>query len=320
MSEQKISNTWEQLQDADCPVCRTRNPNLKEPFAKRVDGLHVVRCVSCAALFVTPRPSDADLERYYAGDIASHMGSGYVARLENTIAGGHYKSFDRVPAPPYKNAALLDVGCAAGYGMLCARSRGWSVTGVETSEPLTSIARNRYGLEVICGTPAEILRTLREPSRRFECISMFDLIEHVSDIPGFLSFYLEFLTTDGLLHLDTPNYPAWVLPGSREADLLYRNFTDILEHLSYLSIDSIRTLSTELKLEIVTWGTYEQRWETAPPHPMARRRIRGVLERIPGFSSLYWRAKRAALSGPPSFYPESEAGTSLYATLRRRSN
>ncbi len=310
---------WDRLQAVDCPACGNRSADAKEPFSTRTDGLAVLRCNSCAALYVTPRPSDADLERYYAGDVTTHMGAGYVARLENVIARGHYKSFAALPSPPYRNAAFLDVGCAAGYGMLCARSHGWSVTGVEVSQPLATIARDRYGLEVISGTPDEIRRALRGSPRRFECISMLDVIEHVADIPGLLAFYTQFLTPGGIIHLDTPNYPAWVQPGSTEAHLLYRNFTNILEHLSYLSIDCVRALASDLGLDIASWGTYGRRWREAPPHPATKRRIRSALEQIPYFSSLYWRAKRAAVSAPASFYLESEEGTSLYASLRRRS-
>jgi SAM-dependent methyltransferase len=69
---------------------------------------------------------------------------------------------------------LLDVGCAAGYFLDAARSRGWNVAGLELSAYSVQLAR-RLALEVF---EASILAP--PPLPVFDAITMWDTIEHIA--------------------------------------------------------------------------------------------------------------------------------------------
>jgi len=224
------------------------------------------------------------------------MGPGYIERLEATTSRGNYKSIAAIGKPPSGEARLLDVGCAAGFALLAARKRGWSVHGVELSQSLAEIARTRYGLHVESGSLEEVRQRLGRLGP-FDCITMFDLIEHLGDIRSFLRSYLQYLRKGGVLFIDTPN---WSRSADNDASKLALNkqqhLTSILEHLSYLAINDIEWLARELPLRIVDWGSYGT-W--GPSNGAVRRwrtNTRQMLERLPLFSRCYWKYREEALA------------------------
>jgi 2-polyprenyl-3-methyl-5-hydroxy-6-metoxy-1,4-benzoquinol methylase len=95
---------------------------------------------------------------------------------------------------------LLDVGCAYGWFGEVARERGWDVAGVEAAEEPASAARNA-GLDVVTGT----LENVAYPEARFDVVTLWDVLEHVPDIDGFLNEVRRVLKPGGLLALQSPN-------------------------------------------------------------------------------------------------------------------
>jgi SAM-dependent methyltransferase len=73
-----------------------------------------------------------------------------------------------------KGRRLLDVGCAAGFFLEAARTRGWSVAGLELSAYAAKLARH-LALEIF---EASILAPPSLPE--FDVITMWDTIEHIS--------------------------------------------------------------------------------------------------------------------------------------------
>ena len=128
-------------------------------------------------------------------------GHGHVAR-----------AWFRFRRPPGK---LLDVGCAAGFFLDRARLAGWEVTGIEVSRDTAEIARERYGLEVQTGR----LESAVLEAGSFDCVTMWDVIEHVPDPAGSLARARDLLVAGGLLAIVTPNieglYPRASLPLGR---------------------------------------------------------------------------------------------------------
>lgn len=76
------------------------------------------------------------------------------------------------------NGRVLDVGCNTGELLDFAKKLGWATSGLEYS----AVSR-----EVIRSKGHTAYQSFDEMSGQFEVITAFDLVEHLYDVPGFLS-------------------------------------------------------------------------------------------------------------------------------------
>lgn len=312
-----ILSMWEETSPGLCPVCR-QSAASEPKIALRRDGLPVRRCSVCGTLFVDPRPSETSLLNFYTDERNIQMGPGFLERLSNEVSQGNYKCLGALPAPQAAKRRLLDVGCAAGFAMSAAQKAGWEVYGAELSPDLAEIGRLRLGLTIFSGSQNDIGAQL-ETVGKFDVITMLDVIEHVDDIGSLIKFYAQYLEQDGIILLDTPNIPQRAIKYKADLQKIESiHFQEILEHLSYLSIDSLLWLCPQLGLHIETWGTYGARWIDYQPRMRSRRSIRLFLEKFPLFSTVYWRIKRPQLSHGEVLHTNNDDHIHLYAVLRRQ--
>jgi 2-polyprenyl-3-methyl-5-hydroxy-6-metoxy-1,4-benzoquinol methylase len=88
-----------------------------------------------------------------------------------------------------------------------AKDHGWDVEGIEFSSDTAELARSSYGLHVHTGT----LETYKPDNGLFDCLTMWDVIEHVRDPSNVLLRANEMLKTGGYLLMTTPNIDG-ILP------------------------------------------------------------------------------------------------------------
>lgn len=97
---------------------------------------------------------------------------------------------------------ILDIGCATGFFLEAARSRGWEPFGVELSPYSSGIARERIGGDrIVTGT----VETASFPDSFFDAVVMTDVIEHIADVRPFMAEVARILKQDGIAVITTPN-------------------------------------------------------------------------------------------------------------------
>ena len=160
------------------------------------------RCGACGLLFVWPLPSDnlsIYSQSYFAG---AEQGFGYVDYDQDkaAMASTFEKYLDLLAQAHPDQGSLLDVGAATGFFLELARRRQWKTCGVEPSDYATRVARHK-GLDVHCG----VLEDLSLPEVSFDVITMWDVIEHVTDPRKSLTKAFAMLAPGGTLALNTPD-------------------------------------------------------------------------------------------------------------------
>jgi SAM-dependent methyltransferase len=132
-----------------------------------------------------------------------------------------------------KRGRLLDVGCASGIFLSAAANAGWNVVGVEPSEALCDAARARLaGRGEIIQAPLEQVGL--QPSS-FDVITLWDVLEHVTDPVAFLERCCSLLAPGGILIANVPRLD------SLQARVFGRRWPLLLpEHLSYFTYASLR--------------------------------------------------------------------------------
>jgi 2-polyprenyl-3-methyl-5-hydroxy-6-metoxy-1,4-benzoquinol methylase len=193
----------------------------------------LVRCAGCGLIYVNPRPSAEDLARQYD--------RGYFHCSEPTFGGyedyeGDRAEIARTFARRWKQLApwagvpsprLLDVGCATGIFLEVARAAGCPGEGLDLSEYALAVTREK-GFAARRGT----LEEAAFPAESFDVVSMWDLIEHVTDPAALLAECRRVLRPGGLLAISTPDAGSLLarVLGSR-----WLGFRSIDEHLYFFS-------------------------------------------------------------------------------------
>ncbi len=155
----------------------------------------IVQCRQCGLVYTDPRPDGHDIvETYQAVEDPLYLEEreGRVLTFEH-----HLKPMERLTGPP-DGRPLLDVGCYTGVFVEIAGQRGWQAWGVEPSRWAVEQAQKR-GLHVVQG----MLDTADLPEGYFDVVTLWDVIEHVTDPKGTLQQARRLLKPNGWIVVHT---------------------------------------------------------------------------------------------------------------------
>jgi 2-polyprenyl-3-methyl-5-hydroxy-6-metoxy-1,4-benzoquinol methylase len=167
-------------------------------------GYDLVECRNCGLTFVGNPPDPEAMLRMYSAQADYHNElldpESSSSRKMRKIAQQHIRML-RKSVLGSRCLKLLDIGCSSGLFLDEARKTGFSVEGVELSPDTAESARKNFGLTVHTGT----LDAAGFADETFDVITLFDVIEHLSDPLGELRKIRRLLRPGGVLLQSTPN-------------------------------------------------------------------------------------------------------------------
>ena len=192
------------LETVDCPICRrdgTRPFLTARDINVFVPGeFELVRCAICGIVYVNPRPTAASIGEYYPSRYwAPPPPEGAKPYLDTGM-----RRVLALLTRRYPSGRVLDVGCGVGKMPAVMGELGLEAVGLEPYEHACKLARERYGLEVICAT----LQEADLPNSSFDAVTLFDVLEHVHDPVGDLRRAFELLKPGGSVFVKVPNLAA----------------------------------------------------------------------------------------------------------------
>ena len=214
---------------------------------EQTGDIRVVRC-ACGLVFVTPQPFRAALEQRY--DAAYYQPWAAQAHPRAALWRRRLDRIARLAAPP---GHLLDVGCGTGEFLGFARESGWEVTGTELS-PYAADATGAAGLPVFAGEVWEA----GFPPARFDVVTCWHVIEHVSDPRRVVAELFRVLRPGGYCLLATPNLDdrifraAYALARGRRARLYETEEREV--HLYFFSARTLGELAKSAGFEMARLG------------------------------------------------------------------
>ena len=225
-----------------CPVCGGRSFSdylkLKDFFLTQ-EPFQLKQCDSCSFVFTNPRPEDKSLGKYYdSPDYLSHHSRGFnpiqlvYQQLRNINIRNKFSLVRRFVA----DGSLLDIGCGTGEVLHYFQKKKWDVKGIEPSRSAREFAIEKYGLHI--GDEPE-LNKLQE--RSFDVISMWHVLEHVSDLHDRIQVIHKLLKSSGYLIIALPNLKSWDAHHYKNTWAAY----DVPRHLHHFSQSTIKKLVTE---------------------------------------------------------------------------
>ena len=174
-----------------CPYCKTGS-DFDFPFNTRT----YYHCPSCDLIFLRRKEDIKTAIAYYR----DHYFDDYTEDQMSGQRTNIYRQILDLLEGYQKPGSLLDLGCGCGLFLKEARERGWQVSGVDPSEKSIAYAKSLIGDTVVCGTLDDI-----PTDRRFDAITLINVLDHMVDACMQLQKVKELLAPEGILYLRFPN-------------------------------------------------------------------------------------------------------------------
>ena len=196
-----------------CPVCL--NP-VTAPALVGTDFLFestsktftLYSCEACRCLFLHPMPDSREIERFYPADYWwNARRSGGLKKLESVyrkLALRDHIAFITKAAGD-RGVDVLDVGCGSGTLLGLLKHRGFRVTGLDFSAEAAAIAKAENGVDVAVGS----LEEAHFPAESFDVVTLFHVMEHVTNPRQVLAEVSRVLKPNGVAILQVPNIESW---------------------------------------------------------------------------------------------------------------
>ena len=138
---------------------------------------------------------------------------------------------------------LLDIGSHAGRFLVLARRAGWEVEGLELNPSTAAFAAAASAARIHHGS----IHAFEPEGRRFDAITMTDVLEHVPEPRAVLRRARTLLVPGGWLAIKVPNAPAQRLKEGARARVRPRyrpTLADNLVHVNHFSPSPLRMALT----------------------------------------------------------------------------
>jgi SAM-dependent methyltransferase len=196
------------LEYVACNLCGTDAPS---PYCK-VGDFQIVRCGACGLFYTNPRRPAEEVAEFYSedyftsGDPSTLGYDDYSIHEEGLkhVFSDNLSIIERYLRPP---ASIIDIGCAFGYFIQVAASRGWIADGIEVSKFASQRACENTESKIFTGKLSEA----NLPDTSYDSATMWDMLEHSSDPVAELRETNRILKPDAYLFMTVPNagsFPA----------------------------------------------------------------------------------------------------------------
>ncbi len=192
----------------NCPACRQRGGTvLSTQDGKTGEPLLVVQCAHCGLGHVEPMPTAQALEDWYAKHYRQDYKGAVSPRLSHVLRAARIvlERWDWASAQPgfQLPRRSLDIGASSGEWVYLMKRLGVAARGVEPHQGYSAFARESLGLDVVAGTLQQRLPEM--PAGGFDLVSLFHVLEHLTDPVQTLRDIARLLSPQGLLFIEVPD-------------------------------------------------------------------------------------------------------------------
>ena len=232
-----------------CLVCGSSN---FEPFLVCKDytvsqeNFNIVSCKSCGFKFTNPRPEHSIIGNYYKDEsYVSHTNSkkGIVNKLYHYVRSYTLKKKANMINAYVSRGTLLDYGCGTGMFLSECKKNGWEVYGMEPDADARKIAADQ---DLSVFSDKDRIQTYIT-DKKFNVISLWHVLEHVTDMQETLSFFKKKLNTNGVLIIAVPNHVSYDAQYYKEHWAAY----DVPRHLHHFELKSMQALLSNAGFKLI---------------------------------------------------------------------
>lgn len=229
---QGVSSAVQDLNLAVCPLCASQNglPLFTQ------SGYTLINCDNCDLSFIHPYPRDAGQhhETVAEYDYAEMDVVSCATQYENEKL-FYQRYFDLIDEECRAARSVLDVGCGCGHLLeRLAKHPQLKRAGIELNRARAAYARQKARCEIF-QAPIEELGG----GRRFDVISLINVLSHITDIRNFFEKLRRLLTERGRVIIKTGEMRRDV----KKSAIFDWEFPDHLQFLGWRTMDYISAKS-----------------------------------------------------------------------------
>lgn len=196
----------------NCPVCSSADIHLKlicsDHFKSR-EAFPVWICSICGFSFTQDHPDESAIGKYYeSDDYISHSDSskGLVNKIYRMVRKRMLRRKRNIVKKEtgIEKGTILDIGSGTGHFASEMKNEGWIVRGIEINETARKISSENFGLDIISPEEKSSLE-----SASFDCITLWHVLEHFTDLNGYITEISRLLKPGGACIIALPNISSY---------------------------------------------------------------------------------------------------------------
>lgn len=227
-----------------CAYCGTRQSlRLYPTYSISGDNFYINRCLDCRAVFLSPRPTQKQLDQAYDDSYYGEGEAKFSACIEKVLdyfRSARARRISRYISPPAK---ILDIGCGNGRFLGYLINQGFEGYGIELPGKAAQRAGQIPGLKLKVGR----LTTEDFGENFFDAICMWHVFEHLTEPKKTLKVIQNILKPGGYLMMSLPNIDSL-------QSRLFRGkwlHLDPPKHLFFLGASDLISATKEFGLELI---------------------------------------------------------------------
>jgi len=252
--------------------CEHRNARELNRFATNT----IYACGKCGLVFNQNYRQKTDphelYEKYYKNETSARFNFGIEAVIRL------FRLFRAVKILTIHPSAkkILDIGCGRGFMLYFLKKyfKFERAAGIQISRNAVQFARNKLGLEIF----DRDLLELSFENGAFDIITMWHVLEHLTEPEEYLRRMCSMLTAGGKLVIEVPNFDSWTRKFTGEHWL----GLDPEYHVTYFSPGQFTRLFNKYGLAVKTTHTFSMEYSTFLS-------TQSIVSRITGSDHLFFR-------------------------------
>ena len=195
----------------NCPICNSTEFDhiiTCNDYTVSQNPFNIVGCTQCSFRFTNPRPTNDNLPEFYKSiNYISHSDTkkGFVSQVYHLVRKYTLNQKLKLLKANVAVGNLLDYGCGTGTFLKQANAKGWNSFGTEPDEGARELSNSNKKLAF--GNKQEL--NAFDPLITFNAITLWHVLEHVTDLPETLNFFKQKLNQNGALIIAVPNYNSY---------------------------------------------------------------------------------------------------------------
>jgi 2-polyprenyl-3-methyl-5-hydroxy-6-metoxy-1,4-benzoquinol methylase len=232
-----------------CPLCGSSHLipyKVCKDYTVSGETFNIVQCEDCQFVFTNPRPTEAEIGKYYqAQAYISHSDTqkGLLSWLYHQVRRRALRQKLQLIEKRTQDLpkTLLDYGCGTGYFLETCLQAGWKVDGIEPDEGARALAKERVHTDLQPSLAQEYFKPLQ-----YSVITLWHVLEHIHTLKETLRNLREHLHPQGKMVIAVPNLQASEALHYGE----YWAAFDVPRHLYHFTPKTMQFLLRQVGLQI----------------------------------------------------------------------